>query len=290
MTHKPEHLILARHGRAEHNEIKRYMNDAMYDSLPPEVLEREVEHHPLTPEGILQAKALGHWIAKTLIEVEGLAPNRFYVSPTARTMQTAGYASRVIEAHQPGLKMRWVQDRNLRETHKGNLEQLRRLPDYDPSGEPRVILPTSELYRRTDGGESIYETMTRWDMFRHKRREELSGAVGLKVTHGYFMGAVELAMEAEGINDHDALELFKDRSPDNCNVVHYTNVEPETGEVADTLRWVRAVVPYQTSKGYTFDWKDIGPPTAFSSDQLLEAGNRYDQLLEHDAPSELDLV
>lgn len=287
MNRHPEHLLLARHGRAEHNEIKKFMNDENIGQLPPEVLAREVEYHPLTAEGVEQARALGRWLSQVLVTQEGLRPNRYYVSPTARTLQTAGYASQILEADHPDLSIGWIQDRRLRETHKGNIEQLRKLPGYDISQEPQIILPTSELYRRTDGGESIYETMERWSGFRNARRHELSGAIGLVVTHGYFMGAVELAMEADGMADHEALELFHSRSPANCNIVHYSNVEPETGEVADSLRWVRAVLPYESPKGFEFNWREIGSPAVFSSAELLEAGNRYERLIDPVVSAEL---
>lgn len=280
MTRHAEHLILARHGRAEHNEIKHFMTEERLASLPEAVLAREVDHHPLTEEGVEQAKALGAWVADHLIAQEGTVPNRFYVSPTTRTMQTAGYTGLAIEAAHPSVPVQWIRDRNLRETHRGNIEQLRRLPGYDRSAEPQLILPPNELYRREDGGESLQETIERWNAFRQQRRLELSGSIGLIVTHGYFMGGVELAMEADGMDDADALALFHERSPANCNVVQYTNVEPETGDVADAIRWVRAVVPYETDKGFSFEWREIGRTCVSSSAELIEAGNRYERLIE----------
>ena len=282
MNRQAEHLILARHGRAEHNEVKRFLKPDTFEHLPPEVLARAVEHHPLTLEGVEQAKSLGSWLSRQLIDTDGIVPNRFFVSPTVRTMQTAGYATQVLEADHPDLSIKWTIDRNLRETHKGNLEQLRKLPDYDASTEPLTMLPASDLYRKVDDGESIFDTMRRWEVFRETREAQLSGQIGLVVTHGYFMGAVELAMEADGMHDQEAMELFSARSPGNCNVVHYSNVEPETGEVADSLRWVRAAMPYETSKGFSFDWREIGSPAVYSSAELLTTANQFERLISPD--------
>lgn len=275
----PQDLILIRHGRSEANELKHFFNPDRSHFITDEILDRHAEVHPLTAAGIDQAKAVGNWIATELMIVERVIPTRFYTSPLVRTEQTAGHLGMAIEAHHPDMQIEWVRDRNLREQQRGDIERMSSLPGFDSKQAERIISPTADIYRRSEGGESLYDTIERWETFRTRRVKELAGHVGIIVTHGYFMGAVQLAMEHNGTHDYHAWQQFDDRSVGNGNILHYSRRDPETGELADEIRWVRAIMPYDTEHGIRFDWREIAVTERPTSQQLVEANERFNQLL-----------
>ncbi len=278
MSGEAKHLILARHGRADHNELKYFLNEDLIDHVPRELLEREAERQPLTDLGKMQAQALGEWVSKQLIDEEGILPDHYYVSPLPRAEQTAGYVGLAIEADHPNTDVRWVRDRNLREQQRGDLELSAKLPGVTVE-RPPAVMPTSWMYRRFDGGESPSEAIERWHNYRHRRVDELAGNTALIILHGALMGAIELAIEGAGLSDDEAEQLFRLQKPANCNVVHYSSVEPETGEIADRLRWVRALVPYETDDGYSFDWREIDTAAKASSAELIKSNEKYESLI-----------
>lgn len=262
----PEHLLLVRHGRSEVNELQTLFEEGENQELLVALTQRHSEEHILTPEGRWHAQSAGQWLVRQLIEVEGIVPTEFFSSPLHRPMQTAGIIGTEIETR-TAQAIKWHIDRLLREQQIG------------AKGQIEIVDHSHPLYARDLLGESTADAITRFELFMHQRKQQLAGKVGLLVVHGHLIGAAHIALEQRGHTDQAAYEAFKSRSIANCNIVHYTSVNPVTQEPTDRLQWVRGIVPYETEKGSHFAWTHIPAAPTFSSADLLDHCSQYEPLL-----------
>jgi broad specificity phosphatase PhoE len=268
----PLHFVLVRHGESEANFARdhaRKGNDAYFTD---EYRKRADRSSRLTPKGEKQAAAAGKWIQRFIFEThlpDGFG--RYDCSPYTRTMETAGTL---------GLpSANWRLSYLLRERDWGDIEGLTK--DEFAKNYPDSLAKQKRdpLLWKPPGGESIMEmTESRVREVYDTCHRELSDSSFLGVTHGEFMWGNRYALEHPTIEEWMEWEKDPDQDLHNCQILHYTRVNPETGEIAKNISWFRSVDPYNNpdSPG---EWQTI-IKRRFNNDQLLDFAQIMPRLFE----------
>jgi hypothetical protein len=113
-----------------------------------------------------------------------------------------------------------------------------------------------------------------YDMF----HRELSDKSVICVTHGEFMWGNRYALEHPTIEEWMQWENDPAEDLHNCQVFHYTRVNPDTGEIADNISWFRSVDPYN-QPNEPGEWRAI-KKRHYSNEQLLDLAARTTRLFE----------
>ncbi len=262
----PKNIVLVRHMQSEGNKARQDVIVSGSEGRFTQKFENASGRYwDLTPEGHRQAKLVGATVVKHV------APkfDAYYVSPAVR----AGLSAHGMNL--PGAS--WVVDRRLRERDYGEIETM--APTKIESEYPRyaVLRKTDSLYARPPGGESMAEVMDRFEGFLSHLHSEHCGDDVLIVTHGDLLWSARGIFES--LTDDQWEELYDDADGRirNGQVLHYSRVNPETGEVEDLINWFRTI-HYET--GVT-DWQHIRPLT-YTNGELLE---HMEKLLDRHNPS-----
>lgn len=272
----PLNLFLVRHGRSEGNVANRRDRKGD-DSLKNEAfLSRLSKDWRLTPKGCLQANAAGEWLREWRSKEEALGrvyPWRHCVSNYVRTMETA--------AHLGIADPQWVVDYDLRERNMGELDVMKEsekrrrykkscaLRDMDallwtpPNGESVIMLKTTRVNR-------VLGTLAR----------ECSDMSVVLVTHCETMWAFRVALEKMLPDRYETLRNSKDSKDKihNCQVLHYTRIDPRTQEVHRRYEWMRSLYPFDLTRSRN-DWQPI-ERKKLSNEELLAIVERTPRL-EH---------
>ena len=258
----PMNLVLVRHGESEGNIIQGAANkgDESYYEADESLVTVPDYRWRLTSQGVAQAKQAGSWISHNILQ-ENETFDRFITSPYLRTRETAGNLG-LTDAQ-------WEENRSVRERFWGEIGSIPRsvfLREYPHNSHYKEIDP---LYWAPPGGESISDVAENRvrNLLSTLHRENSEQNV-IVVTHGEFIWASRLTIERW--RDEEFVEY--DNNPDmkihNCQVIHYTRINPETGQVAPRLQWVRRMTP--TNNGNVVEeWQEFGR-TRYSNDDLLE--------------------
>ncbi len=270
---RPNHLVLIRHGLSEDNHARfkakqgnlDFFDEGFRNRLGPEVR--------LMPEGVEQAKNAGLWVQEHIIKRYGLIGfDKYVYSPHIRTRETAANLG-LPEAD-------WEMDRRLRERSWGEIEKLSR-DEFEQAHPINYDWHTRDsLYWKAAGGESMAEIADgRVTQFINSIGEgndegEIESVVA--ITHGEWMAAARLILE-HMLNEQWE-EGHKDSSTwiQNCQVNHYTRLEPNTGIQAPDYKWVRYVnagLPDQDQG----EWQEITKP-ALSNEELLDQVSKIPRL------------
>jgi broad specificity phosphatase PhoE len=258
----PLHFVLVRHGESEANLARDYAKKGNDTYFTDEYRKRADRLSRLTPKGVEQAAAAGKWIQKFIIEP--YLPNgfeRYYCSPYTRTMETAGSL---------GLpNADWRLSFLLRERDWGDIEGLTR--DEFAKTYPDSIAKQKRdpLLWKPPGGESIMEmTESRVREVYDMCHRELADSSVINVTHGEFMWGNRYALEHPTIDEW--MEWEKDPKQDlhNCQILHYSRVNPQSGEISKNIEWFRSVDPYN-EPDTAGEWQQI-IKREFTNSQLLD--------------------
>lgn len=227
----PRNLILVRHGQSEANVIQKADKDGDQALFSEETMLVADRSWRLTTAGVAQARAAGAWIQDNITPLD-----RCITSPFVRTRETA--ANLGLEGS------RWEENRVVRERSWGEVSPLPRKVFEEQYSHNALLKRKDPLYWAPPAGESIAnvaENRVR-NMLSTLHRESSEQNV-LVVTHGDFMWATRLVLERW--SDEEFLEYDQDPGLTiyNCTVVHYSRVDPLTGDIAPWMRWVRIVHP-----------------------------------------------
>src|SRR4051794_25006924 len=114
----PEHLVLVRHGQSEANIVQKRFKDDRAAIAPAGFFDRHDSRMRLSATGRDQARTAGGWLRDN-----GLATfDRYYVSPHARTAETAAVL---------GLGGKWAIDVRWRERDWGEFGVLNEVERAD---------------------------------------------------------------------------------------------------------------------------------------------------------------
>ncbi len=237
---KPNNFVIVRHGVSEGNEASKAAWQGDLSHYTEEFLQTPGHRWHLAEQGEAQAAVAGEWIMKNIAEHF----DRYYVSPYVRTRETA------IALNLPS--PRWRLNRSIRERDGGDLDNRPRVtmesyPQYELSAIAARINP---LYAAFPNGESIASVAedrvkNMLDTFDRK----CDGQNVVCMSHGNYIWATRLVVEH--LSDEEWLEQWHDPNDTihNCEVFHYTRLDPETGVQAPYLAWRRRAWPVQSEDG-----------------------------------------
>ena len=256
----PLDLVLVRHGQSEGNAAMQ-RSRAGDDSA---ILELYKNRHSaslrLTEKGRSQALQAGKFIVNEFFK-DSVGFDRYLTSEYLRAIETAGLL------HLPGAK--WYCDFYLAERDWGQLEACSETERKEKFGQELQQQINEPFFWRPPSGESFAELCLRVDRVLGTLHRECDGKRVLINCHGEVMRAFQTRIERlsqmrfkELFRSHDDLDHIY-----NCQVVHYTRKDPESGAVSPYMGWVRWIRPTE-SPATTSGWRMIERPQ-YSSAELL---------------------
>lgn len=265
----PDDLILIRHGESEAN-IVQDINSGKIDA-EKEIADDYPKHHDktirLTKRGIRQANSVGKWLkANDLLEL-----NRYYVSPFTRTLETA--ANLMIDGH-------WRIDDRLRERSWGeyNLLSWDQIQEDNPFS--FKVREHNQWYWRPHGGETLAgEVRERFESFLTTLHRKATNERVIAVSHGGWMQTARFVLERLTPDEWISQVTTKEYKLWNCQTLHYTRINPNTGEKAPYLKWRRSICPWDEKRSWNNgEWVEINSKQ-YSDVELKEEVAKYKQLL-----------
>lgn len=263
----PIDLVLVRHGESEQNLASRMKNTGV-DLYTPEFRARHVSQHRLTSKGCEQAKVTGQWLKQNNL---GHFDARF-VTEYVRGRETAGLLN--IDGTP------WKQDPNLREREWGNLDTLSWEERQDQATQALRFRDTDPFYWIPPNGESMAQLTRRLLPFFDTLHRECFDKRVIVVCHGEVMWALRTMIERMSVDRW--MKLLATPKPGdrifNCQILHYSRRNPETGQLANHLDWLRSVCP-ATPSNSSPSWEKIIRPR-YTNEELLASVNTVQPLFD----------
>ncbi len=257
----PVDTVLVRHGQSEGNFLNQIARKGGTHPGREELQKRHTSVWRLTNRGRAQAKMAGEWLRS---EMDGGHFDRFYVSEYLRAKETAAYL---------GLPdARWYAEAYLREREDGDLEGLsddQRAREFPESIAHRSREP---FFWTPPNGESVARACERVDRVLATLHRECTDKRVILMLHGELMWAFRVRLERLSQSEYARQRL----SPDphdwihNCQILHYTRRDPESGELKPYCDWMRSVCPTDTARSRNV-WQHIVRPVHTNESLLAEA-------------------
>lgn len=264
----PLNLVFVRHGESEGNVANAMSRKGDHSAFSAAFLERSSRTWRLTNLGIKQAISAGAWLKEQF--PQGF--DRYYVSEYFRAMETAHYLSLPSAV--------WYPEPDLRERDRGYVdvksqEEMKKQWAY--------VLKQRTIDSFTwcpPGGESLAHL--RGGRIRNHLgtlARECSNMNVVEVVHGEVMWTDRLLLERMALHRFyqlDESKNDKDRMH-NCQILHYTRINPKTGVKEITYNWMRSVCPWDVSLSSN-KWQKIVRPK-YTNEELLELVNKQDRMI-----------
>ncbi len=271
----PNHLVLVRHGESEGNFVRSAAKQGDNSYLTDAFRERPGHEWRLTSKGVDQAHAAGTWIQENIIAHYGLPGfDRYFYSPHRRTRETA--------AHLRLPNAQWRLNRLFREREWGELQGLVEAEHREKYPLNYTWMKADPLHWAPPGGESISQVADNrvreaFDTM-HRDHDEKGINSVIAVTHGEWIWATRLLLDYMFNEEYEKIENDKSQRINNCQVIHYTRLNPQTGEEAPYLKWRRSVWPwkYPDDQG---KWEELSRKI-LSNEELLEQVERLPRLFD----------
>lgn len=222
-----QHLVLIRHGESE-GDVRRAAwrrgEVVQTDKMP--------EEEELTARGEEECRRAGRWIIENIMRKFHITQfDGYYVSSALRSEQSA------IALDLPNAV--WQVDANLDERNRGFVRGIRAEQHKKRFPDSYAQMKSDPLHWVPPGGNAIKPTeIDHAQRFLDKVRGGPRTVVA--VTHRDKMWAAMAPLE--GLDDAELLAVNTD-DIHNAQVVHYTSVDPISGEQAPALLWVCSVDP-----------------------------------------------
>jgi NAD+ kinase len=258
----PMHLVLVRHGQSEGNAAHQHSREGDNSLHTDEFRSRHHSSWRLTDGGIRQAKIAGAWIRNNVYN--GLF-DRHYVSGCLRAVETAALLDLPNAC--------WRKEDTLIERDWGDLDRMTeddRWKFYRKNLEDRQVAP---LFWKPPNGESVASLgPTRVFRFLDTMHRECTEMRVIVVLHGDLMWAFRIALEHMPSERYTELDRSNDPRDHihNCQIIHYTRMDPDTCCPTPNYRWVRSVCPTDLSKSRNV-WERIERVTYSNADLLALA-------------------
>jgi len=124
------------------------------------------------------------------------------------------------------------------------------------------------FYFSPPGGESIANCCLRVERWLTDLRTYCSGFKVITVCHGNILKSLRIRLERMNQEMWGLLMTDKYKTH-NCQVIHYSRRDPNTGKVNKNIEWVRSICPWDERRSeLTSQWERIARPT-FTNEQLL---------------------
>lgn len=227
----PRNLVLIRHGQSEANVLQKSSDANSHGLYTDDVASRADRSWRLTAQGEIQARIAGNWLRENLPTFD-----RYVVSPFTRTRETA--ANLLLE------KARWEENRTIRERSWGEIDSISRKRFRELYPHNAALKDKDPLYWAPPAGESIANVSeNRVSRFFDTLHRENGDDDVIAVTHGEFIWASRLTLERWSDEEFMTRDSDPEERIHNCMTVHYTRVDPVSGKIAPSLRWVRKAWP-----------------------------------------------
>lgn len=267
----PIDLLLVRHGQSEGNVARRLSEAGDHSAYTKDFMDRHTASLRLTRRGREQASRAGAWIREEF-GLDKIGFDRYITSEYTRAMETAGLL---------GLpRADWFCDFYLTERDWGELDicpENEREEKFGAALKRREVEP---FFWRPPNGESFAQLCLRVDRVLHTLHRECSDKRVIMVCHGEVIRAFQVRIERMSQTRFKEL-IFSKNSEDrihNCQVLHYTRRNPETGKLGPFANWVRAVRPTDDPI-WSSGWRLIERPR-YSNEELLKVVSLTPAMLE----------
>lgn len=262
----PIDLVLVRHGESEGNLAKDRAEAGDTEGFTQEFLDRHSSQFRLTSSGVAQAQAAGAWL-----KANGFARfDRYYASEYVRAFETAGHLGLDLLPDQ-----RWFLDFFLRERDYGQFDVM-------PYADRGKKFPGHVKHKERDGffwkppsGESMADVALRLGRLLDTLHRECSDKRVVVVCHGETMWAMRVRLERmtqSRFAQLDGSEAAHDRIH-NCQIIHYTRRDPETGAMGRRYDWMRSICPWNEKLSSNV-WTRIERPVYTNQDLLALAESK----------------
>lgn len=266
----PIDLVLVRHGESEGNLANKLSRQGDQSAFTEEFKKRHTSLWRLTSKGRWQASQAGLWINENI----GGVFDRHYVSEYARALETAALLG-LPDAH-------WRKEFYLRERDWGQLDNMSHEERQQRFGDELLRRERDKFYWAPAGGESTATVCLREERVFHTLHRECSDKRVIIVCHGGIILAFRIRLERMTQDLYFLLELS--RNPfdqvQNCQIIHYTRRDPDTGQLTPHLNWVRSVCPWDMSLSYN-EWETI-VRKKYSNEDLLAEVEKIPRMVDCD--------
>jgi NAD+ kinase len=263
----PIDLVLIRHGESEGNAARRCSAAGDNAVFTEEFCRRHNSRFRLTDRGREQARLAGTWLKENFRD----RFDRYLVSGYLRAMETAGLLDLPDAA--------WYQEFYLRERDMGLFEIMSE--DDKKRKHPEVYrqYEFDPFYWTPPNGESIAQLCLRIDRVLHTLHRECSDKRVIVVAHGLVMWAFMLRIERLTPGQYLEKSQSSDRNEQirNCQIIHYTRLDPTTNLLSTRVDWVRSVCPWEIANPVPM-WRKIERPK-FTNGQLMEAAEAAPRIM-----------
>lgn len=228
-------LVLFRHTHSLLNFAMELANNfGHYGMITPEFIDFPDEEIPVTTWGIWLMQESRRWIRENL----GLNFDQSYVSPFLRTEQTFCLS---------GIRGPVAIEEALIERNLGGCEKMSKLQRQRLYG--AWMARRRELgihWAYPNGGQSVLDMHAQHLDFVLSLDQRHPGGRVICVTHGDRIRALRYTIQDMTPDEWVAVDCSTNpkEMTQNCHVVHYTSIDPETGEDLGYLAWWRSVCPW----------------------------------------------
>ena len=263
----PLDIVLLRHGQSEGNLAKRLSEAGEHGAYDRVSKGRHTRGYRLTHKGRDQALRAGAWIRREFGQFD-----RYFASEYARAMETAALLGI------PGAQ--WSRNFFLSERDWGDLDQCSEAEREERFGEALQMRDIEPFYWRPQNGESLAELSLRLDRVLGTLHRECSDKRVILVCHGEVMWTFRVLLERMPQQQFKELHLSKDPKVrvHNCQIIHYTRRDPQTGELHAHVGWMRTIRPV-SDPVWISPWQRI-ERKRYSNEELLEIVEGYPRVLE----------
>ncbi len=271
----PIDLVLVRHGQSEGN-VARQLSEQGDDSLfSEEFCNRHNSRLRLTNKGRHQAVEAGKWLKENV----GSRFDRYLVSGYARAMETAALLD-LPDAM-------WYQDFYLRERDMGYFDIISEEEKKSKYPEAYRQYQHDPFYWTPPNGESVAQLCLRIDRVLQTLHRECQDKKVVITCHGMVMWAFRIRIERWTPDEFLQRSKYENKTDRirNCQIIHYTRRNPDTGTISHRCDWVRSVCPWDLSS-FDADWRTILRPK-FSNEYLLNLVEQSPRILDADYPRQI---
>ena len=229
------HLVIVRHGESE-GDVRRKLRT--HELIHP-------NDEKQTEAGPRQSQITGRWIAKYIMQVYDFKKfDTYLTSPLIRTKQSA---------ESLGFGGDWIKEPRLTERNRGDIQGLTKQQHKEKFPDSYQSMEDHPFYWVPPGGESILAVSHRFG----ELVNDLANTNNILVmTHRDVLWAAHVPLDKISL---DEIEDIDTDSIHNGQVIHYTNINPNSG-LAESIQyaWKRSIDPSSdTSATQVNDWVQI---------------------------------
>lgn len=255
----PLDVALVRHGQSVGNVANKLSRANDHSAFTRQFKSQHSSVWPLTNLGLKQGKMAGKWLKANFDHNF----DRLMVSDYTRARQSA---FQLGLDDSPG----WYIDFNLRERDVGEMDVMSQKELKRRFARSLRMKKIHPFYWSPPSGESMAKLCQRLRIVLDTLHRECSNMRVIIVCHGEVMWGFRMLLERMPVSRY--LELDKSNNPfdhiHNCQILHYTRLDPISGRESKHLDWMRSICPTNLKLSRN-TWEEISRPR-YTNQQLIE--------------------